>query len=166
MSTHGLTHVIWKEYGPDAASKFLGNAQLLVHYWFLHNAFSIGIGDMIVDPATTEKIQQTISEAKEEVGGLISKAGSKQLEVEPGRTLVDSFENKVNQVLNRARDKVGSSAEKSLSEMNNLKAMVTAGSKGNFIKLSQMIACVGQENIEGKKTPYELIDQPAIAPLY
>ncbi|KAM2621720.1 hypothetical protein TB2_026436 [Malus domestica] len=48
MSTHGLTYVIWKECGPDAACKFLGNAQLLVHYWFLHNAFSIGIGDMIV----------------------------------------------------------------------------------------------------------------------
>ncbi|KAM2420496.1 hypothetical protein ACFXTH_026940 [Malus domestica] len=98
MSTHGLTHVIWKECGPDAACKFLGNAQLLVHYWFLHNAFSIGIGDMIVDPATTDKIKQTISEAKDEVEGLISKARSKQLEAEPGRTLVDSFENKVNQV--------------------------------------------------------------------
>ncbi|KAM1174298.1 hypothetical protein ACFXTH_026937 [Malus domestica] len=91
MSTHGLTHVIWKECGPDAACKFLGNAQFLVHY--LHNAYSIGIGDTIVDPATTEKIKQTISK----VGGLIRKARSKQLEAEPGRTLVDSFENKVNQ---------------------------------------------------------------------
>ncbi|KAM1810154.1 hypothetical protein ACFX12_026951 [Malus domestica] len=108
MSTHGLTHEIWKECGPDAACKFLGNAQLLVHY--LHNAYSIGIGDTIVDPATTEKIKQTISEAKDEVGGLIRKAWSKQLEAEPGQTLVDSFENKVNQVLNRACDKVGSSA--------------------------------------------------------
>ncbi|KAM1813402.1 hypothetical protein ACFX11_027212 [Malus domestica] len=161
MSTHGPTHVIWKECGPDAACKFLGNAQLLVHYWFLHNAYSIGIGDTIVDPATTEKIKQTISEAKDELGGLISIiARSKQLEAEPGRTLVDSFENKVNQVLNRARDndKVGSSAEKSLSEMNNLKAMVTTGSKENFIKMSQMIACVGHQNIEGKRTLYGLIN--------
>ncbi|KAM2194440.1 hypothetical protein ACFX1R_028579 [Malus domestica] len=117
---------------------------------------------MVVDLATTEKIKQTISEAKDEVEGLVSKARSKQLEAEPGRTLVDSFENKVNQVLNRARDKAGSSAEKSLSEVNNLKAMVTAGSKRNFIKMSHMIACVGQLNIEGKRTPYGLIDHPPL----
>ncbi|PHT47365.1 hypothetical protein CQW23_11573 [Capsicum baccatum] len=38
--------------------------------------------------------------------------------------------------LNKARDNVGSNAEKSLSESNNLKAMVTAGSKGSFINIS------------------------------
>lgn len=65
-------------------------------------------------------------------------------------------------MLNRARDKAGSSAEKSLSEVNNLKAMVTAGSKRNFIKMSHMIACVGQLNIEGKRTPYGLIDHPPL----
>ncbi|KAM2639771.1 hypothetical protein TB1_026250 [Malus domestica] len=46
--------------------------------------------------------------------------------------------------------------------MNNLEAMVTAGSKGNFIKMSQMIACVGQQNIEGKRTLYGLINHPPL----
>src|ERR1041384_1016831 len=39
--------------------------------------------------------------------------------------------------------------QKSLSESNNLKAMITAGSKGSFINISQMTACVGQHNVEG-----------------
>ncbi|GFY88058.1 RNA polymerase II large subunit [Actinidia rufa] len=56
--------------------------------------------------------------------------------------------------LNMARDNAGSSAQKSLSERNNLKAMVTAGSKGSFINISQMIACVGQQNVEGKRIPF------------
>src|ERR1041384_684215 len=53
-------------------------------------------------------------------------------------------------VLNKARDNAGSSAQKSLSESNNLKAMITAGSKGSFINISQMTACVEQQNVEGK----------------
>lgn len=57
------------------------------------------------------------------------------------------------QVLNKARDDAGSSAQKSLSESNNLKAMVTSGSKGSFINISQMTACVGQQNVEGKRIP-------------
>jgi DNA-directed RNA polymerase II subunit RPB1 len=32
--------------------------------------------------------------------------------------------------------------------------MVTAGSKGTFINISQMAACVGQQNIEGKRIPF------------
>eukprot|EP00957_Ditylum_brightwellii_P100189 7635647-Ditylum_brightwellii.AAC.1 len=32
--------------------------------------------------------------------------------------------------------------------------MVTAGSKGSFINISQIIACVGQQNVEGKRIPY------------
>ncbi|KAH0971041.1 hypothetical protein GBA52_023197 [Prunus armeniaca] len=139
--------------------KFLGHTQWLVNYWLLQNAFSIGIGDTIADAATMEKINETISKAKNEVKDLISKAQSKQLEAEPGRTMMDSFENKVNQVLNRARDDAGSSAQKSLSESNNLKAMVTAGSKGSFINISQMTACVGQQNVEGKRIPYGFIDR-------
>lgn len=59
--------------------------------------------------------------------------------------------------MNRARDDAGSSAQKSLSESNNLKAMVTAGSKGSFINISQMTACVGQQNVEGKRIPYGFI---------
>ncbi|EEE68068.1 hypothetical protein OsJ_26081 [Oryza sativa Japonica Group] len=62
-------------------------------------------------------------------------------------------------VLNKARDDAGSSAQKSLSESNNLKAMVTAGSKGSFINISQMTACVGQQNVEGKRIPFGFIDR-------
>ncbi|EPS67076.1 hypothetical protein M569_07699, partial [Genlisea aurea] len=148
-----------EEVGPDAARKFLGHTQWLVNYWLLQNGFSIGIGDTIADAATMEKINETISNAKNQVKELIRGAQEKQLEAEPGRTMMESFENRVNQVLNKARDDAGSSAQKSLSESNNLKAMVTAGSKGSFINISQMTACVGQQNVEGKRIPFGFIDR-------
>lgn len=157
VSNH--VNVSREEVGPDAARKFLGHTQWLVNYWLLQNAFSIGIGDTIADAATMEKINETISAAKNEVKNLIKKAQERSLEPEPGRTMMDSFENKVNQVLNKARDDAGSSAQKSLSESNNLKAMVTAGSKGSFINISQMTACVGQQNVEGKRIPFGFIDR-------
>ena len=77
----------------------MGHTQWLVNYWLLQNAFSIGIGDTIADAATMEKINETISKAKNDVKELIRKAQEKKLEAEPGRTMMDSFENKVNQVI-------------------------------------------------------------------
>ncbi|VAI24335.1 unnamed protein product [Triticum turgidum subsp. durum] len=153
-SMGSLIHVIWEEVGPDAARKFLGHTQWLVNYWLLQNGFSIGIGDTIADAGTMGKINDTIADAKKAVNELIKEARDKKLEPEPGRTMMESFENRVNHVLNKARDDAGSSAQKSLSESNNLKAMVTAGSKGSFINISQMTACVGQQNVEGKRIPF------------
>ena len=94
----GLT-VCREEVGPDAARKFLGHTQWLVNYWLLQNGFSIGIGDTIADAATMEKINETIGTAKNEVKELIKQAQEKNLEPEPGRTMMESFENRVNQVL-------------------------------------------------------------------
>jgi len=90
-----------EEVGPDAARKFLGHTQWLVNYWLLQNGFSIGIGDTIADAATMEIINETISKAKNEVKNLIRAAQEKQLEPEPGRTMMESFENRVNQVIKR-----------------------------------------------------------------
>ena len=37
---------------------------------------------------------------------------------------------------------------------NNIIKMVTSGSKGSFINISQMMGCVGQQNVEGKRIPF------------
>ena len=44
----------------------------------------------------------------------------------------------VNQVLNKARDDAGNYAQSSLPDTNNVVRMVTAGSKGSFINISQV----------------------------
>ena len=69
---------------------------------------------------------------------VIKKAHNNELEPTPGNTLRQTFENQVNRILNEARDKTGSSAQRSLSEFNNFKIMVTAGSKGSKINISQV----------------------------
>uniref|UniRef100_A0A8C3Q3J8 DNA-directed RNA polymerase subunit n=1 Tax=Chrysolophus pictus TaxID=9089 RepID=A0A8C3Q3J8_CHRPC len=85
---------------------------------------------------------------------VIEKAHNNELEPTPGNTLRQTFENQVNRILNDARDKTGSSAQKSLSEYNNFKSMVVSGAKGSKINISQVIAVVGQQNVEGKRIPF------------
>ena len=69
---------------------------------------------------------------------VIEKAHNDELEPTPGNTLRQTFENQVNRILNDCRDKTGGSAQKSLSEYNNFKAMVVSGSKGSKINISQV----------------------------
>ena len=69
---------------------------------------------------------------------VIEKAHNDELEPTPGNSLRQTFENQVIRILNDARDKTGSLAQKSLSEYNNFKAMVVSGAKGSKINISQV----------------------------
>ena len=37
---------------------------------------------------------------------------------------------------------------------NRFVSIVTSGSKGNNLNISQMISCLGQQNVDGKRIPY------------
>lgn len=85
---------------------------------------------------------------------IIGQYQNNELEAQPGRTMQEAFENRVNAVLNKARDDAGKKAQNSVDLRNNIIKMVTAGSKGSFINISQMMGCVGQQNVEGKRIPF------------
>ncbi|KAL8276556.1 hypothetical protein RQP46_011046 [Phenoliferia psychrophenolica] len=153
-SQGGIIHIIFREKGPEVTRDFFSGVQKVVNFWLLHNGFSIGIGDTIPDKGTMQTITDFIETAKNTVSEIILQAQLDQLEPEPGMSIRESFESKVNKALNTARDSSGRSAEKSLKEDNNVKQMVVAGSKGSFINISQMSACVGQQIVEGKRVPF------------
>ncbi|KAJ3107996.1 DNA-directed RNA polymerase II subunit rpb1 [Phlyctochytrium planicorne] len=155
----GIVHVTWMEYGPEAAKAFLSSTQVVVNYWFLQNSFSIGIGDTIADPATMDIINNCISFAKQEVQRIVDSAQNNTLKPMPGMSISETFEAKVKNELNKARDNAGKSAEKSLSEHNNARQMVISGSKGSSINISQMSACVGQQSVEGNRIPFGFKDR-------
>jgi len=153
-SMSGLIHTIWLDSGHEETARFMNQVQQVVNYWVLQCSFSIGATDAVSDAKTMQQIESTIDKAKAQVQDLVRQGQLGELEIQPGRTMIESFEQLVNKVLNTARDHAGKSAQSSLDETNSVKAMVTAGSKGSFINISQIIACVGQQNVEGKRIPY------------
>ncbi|KAL6045208.1 DNA-directed RNA polymerase II subunit RPB1 [Balamuthia mandrillaris] len=149
-----LIHVIMNEHSPEVAKQFLNQAQCLVNYWVLHHGFTVGISDTIADDATLTTIQKTIRDAAAQVKELQIQVRSNQMDRKAGMTLMDSFEFHVNQKLNHAGSQAGKAAQASLKRNNNIKRMVTAGSKGSSINIAQIIACVGQQNVEGRRIPF------------
>ncbi|KAI0075928.1 beta and beta-prime subunits of DNA dependent RNA-polymerase [Panus rudis PR-1116 ss-1] len=150
----GLVHVVFREKGPEATRGLFTGLQQVVNYWLFHNGFSIGIGDTIADKKTMEHITEQIAIRKQNVIQIMDDAYHDRLKAQPGMTIRESFESRVERELNLARDQNGQYAQKSLKEDNNVKQMVVAGSKGSFINISQMSVCVGQQIVEGKRIPF------------
>jgi len=147
----GLIHLIWLDHGPEAAKIFISYLQRLVNNWLVHHSFTCGACDIIANDSTLQKVSITLQRAKDEVNKRVCEAQRGKLETQPGKTMYQSFEAKVNQLLNAAREDAGKIGADSLDERNNIIAMVESGSKGSPINIAQIIACVGQQNVEGKR---------------
>ena len=60
----------------------------------------------------------------------------------------------MNSILNNARKEASKIGRGSLNKDNRFLIMTSAGSKGNDINMAQMISCLGQQNVDGKRIPY------------
>ncbi|EOA91424.1 uncharacterized protein SETTUDRAFT_177979 [Exserohilum turcica Et28A] len=153
-SAGGVIHIIFNELGPDAAVKFFNACQRICNWWLLHYGFSFGVGDTIPDPKTSEKIASEIAKSKVKVEEIIATATKDQLEPLPGMTIRGTFESKVQKFLNEGREGGGTAAQNSLKDFNNVVQTVVSGSKGSTVNISQMVALVGQQAVEGQRIPF------------
>lgn len=107
----GIIHTSWLDKGHEETARFMNQVQQVTNYWILQKSFSIGVTDTVADVETMEQIESTINNAKRQVLDLVRQGQEGELEIQPGRTMVESFEQFVNKVLNTARDHAGKSAQ-------------------------------------------------------
>jgi DNA-directed RNA polymerase II subunit RPB1 len=152
--TKGLLHRICNDYGNMASAKFIDDLQNIVTEYMKTSSFSVGISDLISDQATKQEILAVITKKKQDVKDLIDQIQLGVFENNTGKTNEDEFENQVNNILNKATSESGKIGREKLGKNNRFVIMVNAGSKGQDLNISQMISCIGQQNVDGKRIPY------------
>ena len=155
----GIVHVSYNDYGPETTVNMIDSLQTTVESFLVLNGFSVGISDMIADEKTRAQMDEVIQARKKEVSELNLQVHLDLFDNNTGKTNQNEFETRVFTSLNKATKESGEFGQQALAEENRLVAMVKAGSKGGPINIAQMIACVGQQNIEGKRIPYGFSDR-------
>lgn len=125
----------------DAACLAMYRLARITSNYLMNRGFSIGIGD--VTPGT---------KLKEEKKKLVHSGFAKcfQMLSQKSETL-ESSEGAVLKALSDIRDSAGKLCVQELHKMNTPLIMAQSGSKGSYINISQMIACVGQQALNGKR---------------
>jgi len=152
--TKGLIHRVCNSFGNMASAKFIDDLQNIVTEYMKQSAFSVGISDLITSSTTNAKIISIITDKKTDVKNLIDQVQIGIFENNSGKTNEEEFETKINNILGRAQSDAGREALKNLSKDNRFVIMFNAGSKGTEINIQQMTACLGQQNVDGKRIPY------------
>jgi DNA-directed RNA polymerase II subunit RPB1 len=152
--TKGLIQRSCNDFGNMAASNFIDDLQNIITEYMKTSSFSVGISDLISDDKTNQEIINVIEKKKQDVKNLIDQTQIGVFENNTGKTNEQEFETKVNNILNQASSEAGKIGLKSLDKNNRFVIMVNAGSKGSDLNISQMISCLGQQNVDGKRIPY------------
>ena len=153
-STKGILHRICNDFGNMACSNFIDNLQNVITEYMKWTSFSVGISDLIANEKTQKEIIQVIVEQKSKVQEFIDKVHLGIFENNTANSNMVEFEMNVNNLLNDATARSGKIGRTSLSSDNRFVMIVDSGSKGTAINITQMISCLGQQNVDGKRIPY------------
>ena len=154
-----LIHVIYNDYGHEVTVDFLDSLQRMMANFLMNSGFSVGISDLIADEQTKTNIEAELSVLKGQIDDILLQVHTGLFDNSSGRSNQDEFESKVFATLNKVIDKAGKEGRNSLADDNRMTNMIKAGSKGSNTNVAQMIAVLGQQNIEGKRMPYGFQDR-------
>lgn len=138
---NSLIQIMYKEYGPDTAAKFIDGIQFVTNNWLLISGFSVGIEDCLIQGESKE----------EEIGDEIQKCF---IEAEGIKTTTNHpiiRELRISAVLNKAKDIGLRIAKDALDPNNNFLSTVNSGSKGDFFNIAQITGLLGQQNLKGQR---------------
>jgi len=158
-TSKGLIHTIYNDFGQTRTKDFIDDLQKIVSYFLLIEGFSVGLSDMIADNKTHHKINNIIKTKNIEIDEMMKELHLNIFENYTGETNNDVFEKKVNGILNKTLSETGKLGLANLEQTNRAINMVNSGSKGKPTNIAQIIACLGQQNVDGKRIPYGFEDR-------
>ena len=152
--TKGILNRVCNDFGNMACAKYIDDLQRVITEYMKTSAFSVGISDLVSNKNTSDRIAAMIASKMEEVQNITDKVHLGIMENNTGRSNYAEFETQVGNVLNDTTGQTGKIAVDSLNSDNRFVMIVKSGSKGSMLNISQMISCVGQQSIDGKRVPY------------
>eukprot|EP01094_Clydonella_sp_ATCC50884_P008876 TRINITY_DN1841_c0_g1_i1.p1 TRINITY_DN1841_c0_g1~~TRINITY_DN1841_c0_g1_i1.p1 ORF type:complete len:1514 (+),score=491.36 TRINITY_DN1841_c0_g1_i1:245-4543(+) len=144
-------HVLMRDFGAEVAAKRMTSLARLCCRWLGNHGFSIGISDVQPSVKLQKAKADNVQARYDECDELIRMFRRGLLDPQPGCTEEQTVEAKIHKKLSQVRDDAGDQCLKELHRLNAPLIMNLCGSKGSAINISQMVACVGQQDVGGSR---------------
>ncbi|XP_067133403.1 DNA-directed RNA polymerase III subunit RPC1 [Centruroides vittatus] len=152
-SKNNIFYILLRDYGERYAADAMWRLARMTSYFLANRGFSIGIGDVTPGIGLLKAKHNLLDAGYTKCDEYIQNLKEGKLQAQPGCTEEETLEAVILKELSVIRDHAGKSCLKELPKSNSPLIMALCGSKGSFINISQMIACVGQQAISGHRVP-------------
>ncbi len=155
-----ILDAIVKQFSPSDARYFLDHGtKLAVFGGVMQRGFTTGTADEEIPKEAEDRIAELLEKSDLRVEQLIEAYENNELEALPGRSLRETLEMKIMQVLGEARDNTGVIAEHYFTTNNSAVIMALTGARGSMLNLTQIATCVGQQAVRGGRINRGYIDR-------
>ncbi|MGB5911448.1 MAG: DNA-directed RNA polymerase subunit A', partial [Promethearchaeia archaeon] len=154
MQSNSILQRIIKDHGNARGREFLDNSTRMLLYVIRQNGITMGLDEVYVKGSDYEVIRKILEEANLESEKLIKafyEDDIKVLKRAPGRSMRETLELRIRQVLAEARKKAEETAAHYIGDEAHSVIMTKSGARGNILNLGQMSAVVGQQAIRGER---------------
>ncbi|MFX1467815.1 MAG: hypothetical protein ACFFB8_04060, partial [Promethearchaeota archaeon] len=154
MQSNSILQRIIKDHGNARGREFLDSATKMLLYVIRKNGMTMGLDEVYVHGHAYDEIQNILIEANAESDKLIKAYydnNTKILKRAPGRSMRETLELRIRQVLAEARKKAEETAAEFIGDEAHSVIMTKSGARGNILNLGQMSAVVGQQAIRGER---------------
>jgi DNA-directed RNA polymerase subunit A' len=146
-----IVNRIIRHYSMRRAADFIDDLTKLSIRAIMFDGFSFGIDDEDLSKTEYAQIDEVLTAAASDVTRRIKIYEDGQLEPMPGRTVEETLEMQIMQVLGKARDQTGQIAGRHLGLGNSAVVMAVSGARGSMLNLTQMAGCIGQQSVRGER---------------
>lgn len=155
----GLLHVVYTDFGPERCGQLINDIQSIVTQYNLYTGFSVGTSDLIANQPTREFVAEQLKKGRDRVAEILSAVHSGQFVNLQGLSDGAQLEDDISSALKEVAASINTKVIGSLDKANRIVQMVDSGSKGGEQNITQMVALLGQQLIEGKRVQYTLQDR-------
>ena len=154
-----LIHTVYNDFGPERAGQLINDIQSVVTRFNLFTGFSVGTADLISNIETQRFVDGKLADARKAVADILTDVHSGTFKNTSGMSDGEDLEDKISSALKTVAADINMEVVKSLPADNSMIQMVNSGSKGGPQNVTQMVALLGQQLIEGRRVQYTLQDR-------
>ncbi len=149
-----MIKIIDKEFGRNAALESTNRAFILGAIYLSRKGYTISVQDLNVAQKVKEMTREVLKEAERKTQEVIREYESGELQTMHGKTLVETREVKIAQILNEVRTEMGRIVQTYFPEEGNVNKMITAKAAGSMLNITQIACSVGQQSIWNKRIAF------------
>ena len=155
----GLIHIVYNDFSPARCGQLINDMQSIVTQYNLYTGFSVGTSDLIANKETLDFVNEKIKEGRDRVAEILSDVHAGKFINISGLSDGVELEDKISSALKDVAAKINERVIGSLDKGNRIVQMVDSGSKGGEHNITQMVALLGQQLIEGRRVQFTLQDR-------
>ena len=158
-----ILHIIYNDFGSKVAMTYLNNLQFLITSYLIHEGYSVGVGDLIIDDRIKKVIKKVIHNGMVEVNEIYHQIHQGTFSDLSFANNADALEGKMGAIGIKI-SKIVEDLVIDTSKNNRILQAIQSGSKGSTFHFCSMIGLVGQQAVDAKRIPMGFSDKTRSLP--